>query len=146
MESFVNPSRVVDDEKLSRQIGSCPNGLAYSSPQESKWHQQEAPSCSKLAFLVMLRIASAALTTPVLPIKASRRAVTAVPPQRQVSQVLLTAATLSILGSSRFMSAAATSPAGECANPQGPVPENIQSLASEVLKVWLTNEMRCKDF
>lgn len=86
---------------------------------------------------MMLRIASAALTTPVLPIQASGRAVIAVPAPKQASWVLLTAATLSILGSSRFMSAAATSPAGECATPQGPVPENFQSLASEVLKVWL---------
>ena len=84
--------------------------------------------------VVMLRRASAALVGPVRGLKVSPRGVSLVPSSRQVSQVLLTAATISILSSSRHMSAAAASPAGECANPQGPVPEKIQNLASEVLK------------
>lgn len=85
--------------------------------------------------LVMLRTASAALVGPVTRVKVSPCVVGLVPTPRQISQVLLTAATISILGSSHHMSAAAASPAGECANPQGPVPEKIQNLASEVLKV-----------
>ena len=86
-------------------------------------------------WLVMLRIASSALTSSVLPAATSRRASVVAPAQRQVSQVLLAAAALSILGSSRVMSAAAANPAGECANPQGPVPQNIQNMASDILKV-----------
>ena len=83
----------------------------------------------------MLRTASTALVGPFTRVKVSPKGVSLVPSHRQISQVLLTAATISLLGSSRVMSAAAASSAGECANPQGPVPEKIQNLASEILKV-----------
>ena len=83
----------------------------------------------------MLRTASAALFSPITRVKTSSSGISLVSSHRQISQVLLTAATISILGTSRVMSAAASNTAGECANPQGPVPDKIQNLASEVLKV-----------
>ena len=83
----------------------------------------------------MLRVTSAALVRPIVSHKAQLGTASVNPIPRQVSRVLLAATTLSVLGSSRIMSAAAAAPAGECTNPQGPVPENIQNLSSDLLKV-----------
>ena len=91
--------------------------------------------CDPINKVLMLRVVSAAFVSSVTQLKSSQRGVSAVRSQRQISQFLLTAATISILGSSRLMSAAAASTAGECANPQGPVPQSIQNIANEVLKV-----------
>ena len=91
---------------------------------------QEPPIFSLMSTLTTLRLT--------VPIKTQRHyrllpasSPLVFPAQNRISRLVFAATTISVLATSRAMSA---STAGECANSAGPVPPRLQAMATDILQ------------